>query len=116
MKRSTIASAFLLAGALSIGSLSACMPSKASNVTQPHVVAANTGTSAQPKLSPAERAKKRDEVRKQVEAVLTPQQVKQLDAKIKAGEKMGKALNQVNLSADQKTKVKAILKAAYPRM
>ncbi|MBE9095150.1 MULTISPECIES: hypothetical protein [Microcoleaceae] len=115
MKRNTIAAAFILAGTILVGSLSGCMPSNASNVTKSNAVAANAATSGQPKLSPAQRAQKRDELRKQVEAVLTPEQVKQLDSKIKGGEKMRKALNELNLSAEQKTQVKGILKAAYPR-
>ncbi|MBE9165848.1 MULTISPECIES: hypothetical protein [Microcoleaceae] len=115
MKRNTIAAAFILAGTILVGSLSGCMPSNASNVTKSNAVAANAATSGQPKLSPAQRAQKRDELRKQVEAVLTPEQVKQLDSKIKGGEKMRKALNELNLSAEQKTQVKGILQAAYPR-
>lgn len=115
MKRNTIAAAFIIAGTILVGSLSGCMPSNASNVTKSNAVAANAATSGQPKLSPAQRAQKREELRKKVEAVLTPEQVKQLDTKMKGGEKMRKALNQLNLSADQKTKVNAILKAASPR-
>jgi Spy/CpxP family protein refolding chaperone len=166
MKRSTIAPAFLLAGALLIGSLSACTQSNASDTAQPDAtaanptsssqtktasassdaskpdataanlassttetkadtassdaakpdeVAANPTTSQKPKLSDAERAQKRKEVSQQLAKVLTPEQYKQLDTKLKAGEKMRKALNAINLTADQKTKVKAILKAAYPR-
>lgn len=140
MKRTTIAPAFLLVGALLIGSLSACTQSKASEATQPDTIAANPvssgqpkadlassqaaqpettaanpASSPQPKANSAELAKKRAEVRQQIDAVLKPEQVQQLNAKIKGGEKMRKALSEINLTAEQKTKIKAILKAAYPR-
>ena len=140
MKRTTIAPAFLLVGALLIGGLSACTQSNASEATQPDTTAANpvssdqakadsassqtalpvaaTATpanSAQPKATDAERAQKREELRKQVEAELTPEQVQQLETKVKGGEKMRKALSELNLTAEQKTKIKGILKAAYPR-
>lgn len=140
MKRTNIASAFLLVGVLLVGGLSACTPSNASEATQPETTAANPvssgqpkadsassqaaqavvaaatpASSAQPKATDAERAQKRDRVRKQVEAVLTPEQVKQLETKVKGGEKMRKALSELNLTAEQKTKIKDILKTAYPR-
>ena len=139
MKRTTIAPAFLLVGALLVGSLSACTQSNASESTQPETTTTNPvssaqpkadstssqaaqpvadattpASSAQPKATNAERAHKREEVRKQVAAVLTPEQTQQLDTKVKGGEKMRKALSELNLTAEQKTKIKAILKAAYP--
>ncbi|MEG4944836.1 hypothetical protein [Microcoleus sp. F4-D5] len=139
MKRTTIAPAFLLVGALLIGGLSACTQSNASEATLPDTTATNpvssdrakadsastqtaqpvaaTGipSSAQPKATDAERAQKREELRKQVEAVLTREQVQQLETKVKAGEKMRKALSELNLTAEQNTKIKDILKTAYPR-
>jgi Spy/CpxP family protein refolding chaperone len=139
MKRTTIAPAFVLVGALLVGGLSACTPSNASEATQPDTTAANpvssdqakadsvssqaaqpvaataTPSSAQPKATDAERAQKREELRKQVEAVLTPEQVQQLETKVKGGEKMRKALSELNLTAEQKTKIQDILKTAYPR-
>ena len=140
MKRTTIAPAFLLLGTLLVGGLSAAGPSNASQTSkpsataahpgsspsanvasasshaaQPHAVAANPASSTQPKASDAERAKKRDEVLTQVKAVLTDEQAQQLDTKVKGGEKMRKALSELNLTSEQKTKIKAILKAAYPR-
>jgi len=63
----------------------------------------------------AERQEKREAVRKQIEAVLTPDQVKQLEAKLQQGEKMRQALSSLDLTADQKTKIQGILKAAYPQ-
>ncbi|MGB8689146.1 MAG: hypothetical protein WCD53_17655 [Microcoleus sp.] len=115
MKRTNIASAFLLVGVLLVGGLSAGKPSNASEATQPETTVANLVSSAQPKATDAERAQKRDRVRKQVEAVLTPEQVQQLETKVKGGEKMRKALSELNLTAEQKTKIKDILKTAYPR-
>jgi len=139
MKRTTIVPAFVLVGALLVGGLSACTQSNASEATQPDTTAANpvssdqakadsvssqaaqpvaataTPSSAQPKATDAERAQKREELRKQVEAVLTPEQAQQLETKVKGGERMRKALSELNLTAEQKTKIKGILKAAYPR-
>ncbi|MEG4211050.1 hypothetical protein [Microcoleus sp. S13_B4] len=139
MKRTTIAPALVLVGALLVGGLSACTQSNASEATQPDTTAANpvssdqakadsvssqaaqpvaataTPSSAQPKATDAERAQKREELRKQVEAVLTPEQAQQLETKVKGGERMRKALSELNLTAEQKTKIKQILKAAYPR-
>ncbi|MEG4022328.1 hypothetical protein [Microcoleus sp. S13C4] len=139
MKRTTIAPALVLVGALLVGGLSACTQSNASEATQPDTTAANpvssdqakadsvssqaaqpvaataTPSSGQPKATDAERAQKREELRKQVEAVLTPEQAQQLETKVKGGERMRKALSELNLTAEQKTKIKQILKAAYPR-
>ncbi|MEG4499595.1 hypothetical protein QUB05_10005 [Microcoleus sp. F10-C6] len=139
MKRTTIAAAFVLVGALLVGGLSASRQSNTSEATQPDTTATNpvssdqakadsastqtaqpvaataTPSSAQPKATDAERAQKREELRKQVEAVLTPEQVQQLETKVKGGEKMRKALSELNLTAEQKTKIKEILKTVYPR-
>ena len=166
MKRSTIAPAFVLAGALLIGGLSACAPpntpeasepsqtkanpvsssetkadataaskdakldatatnpagssetkadAAASKDAKPDVVAANPTNSQKPKMSDAERAQKRKEVSEKLAKVLTAEQYKQLSAKLKSGEKMRQALTEINLTAEQKPKVKAILKEAYPR-
>jgi Spy/CpxP family protein refolding chaperone len=90
--------------------------SASSQAAEPVEVAANPASSTQPKANSAERAKKRAEVRKQIDVVLKPEQVKQLNAKLKGGEKMRKALSEINLTAEQKTKIKAILKAAYPNV
>ena len=163
--KSTIAPAFILAGVMLIGSLSACSPSNtpeasepnataanpvssakpkadavssdtskpdataatpvsssetkadaaSSDAAKPDVVAANPTNSQKPKLSDAERAQKRKEVSQKLAKVLTPEQYKLLDAKLKSGEKMRKALTEINLTAEQKPKVKAILKEVYPR-
>ena len=165
MKRSTIAPAFILAGALLVGGLSACAPPNAPEASEPSqtkadpvssseikpdatasknakpdatkanpvsssetkpdataskdaksdVVAANPTDTKKPKMSDAERAQKRKEVSQKLAKVLTAEQYKSLNAKLKSGEKMRQALTEINLTAEQKPKVKAILKEAYPR-
>jgi hypothetical protein len=120
MKKQPIAATFLAAAVMV--SLSACggqsnsaqTPQSDTSTTTPSpaMQAANAGTST--KLSKEERAKKREEIRQQVEAVLTPEQLSQYQAKVKSGEKMRQALQEVNLTADQQTKIQDILKAAYP--
>ncbi|MEG3863994.1 hypothetical protein [Microcoleus sp. herbarium12] len=164
MTRSTIAPAFILAGALLVGGLSACAPSNtpeasetspakanpvsssetkanataskdaksdtaatnpatssekpdvtASKDAKSDVVAANSTDSKKPKMSDAERAQKRKEVSEKLSKVLTLEQYKSLNTKLKSGEKMRQALTEINLTAEQKPKVKAILKEAYPR-
>ncbi|MCC3416164.1 MULTISPECIES: hypothetical protein [unclassified Microcoleus] len=87
----------------------------ASKDAKPDAVAANPTNSQKPKLSDAERTQKRKEVSEKLAKVLTAEQYKQLNAKLKSGEKMRKALTEINLTTEQKPKVKAILKDAYPR-
>ncbi len=58
-----------------------------------------------------EAMKRREETRNQVKAVLTPAQIKELETKMQAGEKMRQALNSINLSTDQKTKIEGIYQA-----
>ncbi|WP_293330811.1 hypothetical protein [Microcoleus sp. CAWBG58] len=87
----------------------------ASKDAQSDTVAANSQNPQQPKLSNAERAQKRKEVSKKLAKVLTVEQYKELNAKLKSGEKMRKALTEINLTAEQKPKVKAIIKDLYPR-
>jgi Spy/CpxP family protein refolding chaperone len=162
--KSTIAPAFILAGVMLIGGLSACAPPNTPEASEPNpvkenpvssakpkadavssdtfkpeataaspvsasetkadaaskdaksdAVAANPTNSQKPKLSDAERAQKRKEVSQKLAKVLSAEQYKQLNAKLKSGEKMRKALTEINLTAEQKPKVKAILKEAYPR-
>lgn len=163
--KSTIAPAFILAGVMLIGGLSACAPpnppeasesnpakedpvslekpkadavssdaakpdataaspvsssetkadAAASKDAKSDVVAANSTNSQKPKLSDAERAQKRKEVSQKLAKVLSAEQYKELNAKLKSGKKMRKALTEINLTAEQKPKVKAIIKEAYPR-
>ncbi len=111
MKKQTIA-ALLLASALTIG-VSACGQSNSAQAPQPDTASAQPNNAPAP--DQAARAQKREEIRKQVEAVLTPEQKQQLQTKVQSGEKMRQALKEINLTADQKTKIQTILKNAYSR-
>lgn len=110
----------LLFATILLGGITGCSTgSKSSDATSPDASGANVSqTSASTpdsgKADTPERAQKREEIRKQIEAVLTPDQVKQLHAKVKQGEKMRKAISSLNLTADQKTKIDNIFKTAYP--
>ena len=110
----------LLFATILLGGVTGCSTgSKSSDASSPDASGANVSqtsasTSDSGKADTPERAQKREEVRKQIEAVLTPDQVKQLQAKIQQGEKMRKAISSLNLTADQKTKIDNILKTAYP--
>ncbi|PZV11132.1 MAG: hypothetical protein DCF22_15135 [Leptolyngbya sp.] len=116
MKKSAIAS-ILLVTLLSYG-MTACNRPNSSDTSSSDPaqtnVASNSSAEGQTHLSPEARAQKRAALRQQVEAVLTPEQVKQLEAKLQQGSKMRRSVNSLNLTAEQKTKIQAILKAAYP--
>jgi Spy/CpxP family protein refolding chaperone len=58
-----------------------------------------------------EAMKRREETRNQVKAVLNPEQTKELETKMQAGEKMRQALTSINLTTDQKTKIDGIYQA-----
>lgn len=78
--------------------------------------ASNASTPNHAAASPEQKAawkQKREAVRKQVEAVLTPDQVKDLEAKLQQGEKMRRAVSSLNLTPEQKTKIDEIFKTAY---
>jgi Spy/CpxP family protein refolding chaperone len=118
IKKQIILPTLLLASIL-IGGMTGCSSSKSPDVSQGD----NSGgtkvsdTNASATNSPASntsRAEKNEAVRKQIEAVLTPDQAKELSGKLQKGEKMRKALFSLNLTPDQKTKIKDILKTAYP--
>ncbi|MEH2378017.1 MAG: hypothetical protein V7K27_03785 [Nostoc sp.] len=118
MKKQIILPTLLLATIL-IGGMTGCTSSKSPDVSQggdsgTKVSDTNASTTNSPASNTGERAEKRDAVRKQVEAVLTPDQVKQLSAKLQNGEKMRKAVLSLNLTAEQKTKIQDIFKTAYP--
>jgi len=81
--------------------------------TQTNAPASSQDNSQAKAYQTTERSKKREAVRKQVEAVLTQDQVQQLETKLQQGEKMRQALSEINLTADQKTNVQDILKTAY---
>ncbi len=105
----------LLFATILIGGMTGCSSSKSPDVSQ----AGDSGTkvsdtsTTNPVSNTPDRAQKREEVRKQIEAVLTPDQVKELSTKLQQGEKMRKAVLSLNLTAEQKTKIQDIFKTAY---
>ncbi|MDZ8221453.1 hypothetical protein [Nostoc sp. ChiVER01] len=105
----------LLFATILIGGMTGCTSSKSPDVSQGNdgTKVSDTSTTS-PGANTPERAQKREEVRKQVEAVLTPDQVKELSTKLQQGEKMRKAVLSLNLTAEQKTKIQNIFKTAYP--
>jgi Spy/CpxP family protein refolding chaperone len=116
MRQQQIGMVFLLTSMLSLGGLSACTSSPPSQVLQSDGGQGNAAVNPSESNAPptAERVQKRAEVRKQIEAVLTPEQVQRLQGKLNEGERMRKALRSLNLQADQKTKIQDIFKAANP--
>ncbi|MEH2296649.1 hypothetical protein [Nostoc sp.] len=119
IKKQIILPTLLLATIL-IGGMTGCNSSKSPDVSQgdnsggTKVSDTNTSAPSSPGANTPERAQKREAVRKQIEAVLTPDQVKQLSAKLQQGEKMRQAVLSLNLTAEQKTKIQDIFKTAYP--
>lgn len=78
--------------------------------------AINVSNSERASYTPAQKAawkQKREAVRKQVEAVLTPAQTQQLETQLQQGEKMRRAVSSLDLKPDQKTKIDTIFKTAY---
>jgi Spy/CpxP family protein refolding chaperone len=63
-------------------------------------------------LRSVERSQRREQIRQQVKAILNPEQVKELDAKMQSGEKMRQALTELSLTAEQKTKIDEIYTTA----
>ncbi|MEH1820183.1 MAG: hypothetical protein V7L31_14055 [Nostoc sp.] len=107
----------LLLVTILIGGMTGCSNSKSPDVSQGDdsgTKVSDTSTTNSPASNTPERAQKREEIRKQIEAVLTPDQVKELSGKLQQGEKMRKAVLSLNLTADQKTKIQDIFKTAYP--
>ncbi|MBN3939211.1 hypothetical protein [Nostoc sp. NMS9] len=107
----------LLFATILIGGMTGCSSSKSPDVSQGNdsgTKVSDTSTTNSPASNTAERAQKREEIRKQVEAVLTPDQVKELSTKLQQGEKMRKAVLSLNLTTEQKTKIQDIFKTAYP--
>ncbi|MEH2210956.1 hypothetical protein [Nostoc sp.] len=116
IKKQIILPTLLLATIL-IGGMTGCSSSKSPDVSQGNdsgTKVSDTSTTNSPASNTSERAQKREEIRKQVEAVLTPDQVKELSTKLQKGEKMRKAVLSLNLTAEQKTKIQDIFKTAYP--
>jgi len=60
-----------------------------------------------------EREQRREARRKQIEAVLTPDQVQMLRAKLKNGDKLRNAIASLNLTADQKNKIQIVMEKSY---
>ncbi|MEH1768620.1 hypothetical protein [Nostoc sp.] len=116
IKKQIILPTMLLATIL-IGGMTGCSNSKSPDVSQGDdsgTKVSDTSTTNSPASNTPERAQKREEIRKQIEAVLTPDQVKELSGKLQQGEKMRQAVLSLNLTADQKTKIQDIFKTAYP--
>ncbi|MDZ7962956.1 MAG: hypothetical protein RMY34_34695 [Aulosira sp. DedQUE10] len=114
-----IISPILLFATILLLGITGCSGSKSSDASNPdasgtNVSQTNPSTTNSPKADTPERSHKREEMRQQIEAVLTPDQVKQLQAKLQQGEKMRKAVLSLNLTAEQKTKIQDIFKTAYP--
>ncbi|WP_392532367.1 hypothetical protein [Nostoc sp. C117] len=107
----------LLLATIFIGGITGCTSSKSPDVSQGNdsgTKVSDTSTPNSPASNTSERAQKREELRKQIEAVLTPDQVKELSTKLQQGEKMRKAVLSLNLTTEQKTKIQDIFKTAYP--
>ncbi|MBP5972305.1 hypothetical protein HW132_06050 [Brasilonema sp. CT11] len=109
----------LLSATILLGGITGCSGSKSSDATSPDGSGTNVSqnspsTTNNNQADTSERAQKREEIRKQIEAVLTADQVKQLQAKLQQGEKMRKAVLSLDLTAEQKTKIQDIFKTAYP--
>lgn len=100
----------MLLGTLLMSGITACSQSNSSEPPQAGNTAPNA-TQANNAQSP-ERAQRREAMRKQIEAVLTPEQAQQLQAKLQQGTKMRDAMASLNLTPEQKTKIQAIMKAA----
>jgi len=119
-KKYTIARAYLLFAIL-IGGVTACNHSNSSEAPQsadttqatPAANSSPSDNTQAKEYQTAERTRKREAIRKQIEAVLTPDQVQQLQTKLQQGERMRSTVASLNLTADQKTKVQEIMKAAY---
>ena len=113
IKKQIIIPTLLLATIL-IGGMTGCTSSKSPDVSQGENSGTKVSNTNASGATTPQSAEKREAVRKQVEAVLTPDQVKQLSAKLQQGERMRKAVLSLNLTAEQKTKIQDIFKTAYP--
>ena len=101
-----IATTLLLVSLLGTG-LASC--NKSAEVTKEPQAQTTTANAASP--SP-ERAQRRLAMQTKIKAILTPPQVQQLDTKLNAGEKMREAMKAIDLTADQKAKIKEVYQAA----
>jgi len=120
MLKKQITVATILSSALLLGGITGCSGSKSSDASNPEASGANVSQTNPSQTNSSNtnrsvRAQRREEIRKQIEAVLTPDQVQQLQEKMQQGERMRTALSSLNLSTEQKTKIQEILKNAYAR-
>ena len=115
----------LLLSALLLASIAACSHSDS---VPPHTDNAQTAVAPTPPAAAkapataADKAKsartgkeRREAIRQQLATVLTPDQAKQLETKMQQGKKMRQALTELNLTAEQNTKVQEIFKAAHTK-
>jgi Spy/CpxP family protein refolding chaperone len=103
----------LLLSLMLLGGITGCkssdsQPKITQNSSSPSEVNSSTGNN---QARSARSLKRREETRKQIKAVLTPEQIKELDSKMQSGEKMRQALTGINLTEDQKTKIEEIYQA-----
>jgi hypothetical protein len=117
----TIISALLLGGVLTACNQASppnSSPTSSATTASTTPQASSPSTGAPKDVSQAngetpEREQRRESRRKEIEAVLTPDQVKQLQAKLKGGEKLRSAIASLDLTADQKTKIQIIFEKSY---
>jgi Spy/CpxP family protein refolding chaperone len=103
---------------LLLGAIAACTPDKPSDTPQISPSPANGDRSDQSQSSnpkTKERDRRRESRRKQIEAILTPEQLQQLQTKLKQGEKFQSALSSLDLTTDQKNKLKMISDASQKK-
>ncbi len=100
-----ISTTILLVTALNI-SLVAC-----NRANVPKNASEANGTTATTESPAPDRDQQRLAMRTKIKAVLTPDQVQQLETKMKAGGKMRSALASINLTDTQKSKIKEIYQA-----
>ena len=105
MNARKIATTLLLVSLLGTG-IASC--NKSAETKKDNQVETSTNTSSP---SP-ERAQRRLAMQTKIKAILTPAQVQQLDAKLKAGDKMREAMKTIDLTADQKAKIQEVYQAA----
>lgn len=126
----TAIATMMISATLILGGISACTPASSSDSSQstppstPLPVSSSSPESAPVNVSAdssadksnpnsKEREQAREARRKQVESVLNPSQIQQLQAKMKQGEKLRKAVIGLDLTAEQKTKIQMIFEKSY---
>jgi len=89
-------------------------PAKTPAITSDNTPQANSSTKPERNQErDQQRQQRRDARRKQIEEVLTPEQVQQLQARLKEGGKLRSAINSLNLTTDQKNKIQIIMEKSY---